>query len=288
MKIVKHKQKSQEWLNWRKSFLMASESASILGISPYVSTFKCWQRKLGLVKEQETNWAMERGNALEETALDAFCEEFGMDMHPACVESSEYNFLAASLDGISPCGKFLLEIKCNGKKIHNLALNGEIPKYYVSQMQHQLLVTGAEKCYYYSFDGEEGVCIEVLPDADFVKDYLPKARDFWKSVIFFEAPSLSQEDYKDMSGSLSFSDYADQYKDCDIQLKALENKKDYIRKKLIELCGDDNCSGNGIKVSKSTVKGRVDYESISELKGVDLDKYRKSESLIWKITVERI
>jgi len=288
MKIIQHKQGSPSWHSWRKSFIMASEAASVLGISPYTSTYKCWQRKLGLIQEQETNWAMERGLALEDMARMAFYDEFDIMMEPACVESSEYNFLAASLDGISQCNKYILEIKANGKKNHDLALKGEIPKYYVSQMQHQLLVTGAEKCFYYSFDGEEGVCIEVLPDADFVKDYLPKARDFWKSVIFFEAPPLSQEDYKDMKGSLSFSNYSDQYKDCDVQLKALENKKDYIRKKLIELCGDENCSGNGIKVSKSTVKGRVDYESISELKGVDLDKYRKSESLVWKITVEKL
>jgi putative phage-type endonuclease len=286
MKIIKHKQKSQEWLNWRRGYIMASEAASVLDISPYTSKYKCWQRKLGIVKEQETNWAMERGIALESVALDAFCEEFGIDMQPACVESSEYNFLAASLDGISSCGKYILEIKANGKKNHDLALQGEIPKYYVSQMQHQLLVTGAEKCYYYSFDGEKGVCIEVLPDANFVKDYLPKARDFWKSIIFFEAPPLSQEDYKDMSGSLSFNDYSDQYKDCDVQLKALENKKDYLRKKIIELCGDEDCSGNGIKITKTTPKGQVQYKDIPELKGVDLDKYRKSMTIVWTIRLE--
>ena len=106
-------------------------------------------------------------------------------MEPACVESEKHPFLCASLDGISTCGRYLLEVKC-GKASHKKALKNEIHRHYLAQMQHQLLVTGAEKCYYYSYDGEDGVCIEVLPDPDFANEYLPKAEAFWMSLVFYK------------------------------------------------------------------------------------------------------
>tara|TARA_R110000868_G_scaffold136519_2_gene349505 strand:- start:3923 stop:4615 length:693 start_codon:yes stop_codon:yes gene_type:complete len=230
---------------------------------------------------------MERGVALESDALDQFITDFDMHMTPCCVESEEYTFLGASLDGISDCGKFLVEIKCNGKKNHDLALKGIIPPHYFGQIQHQLLVTNAEKGYYYSYDGEKGVCIEVSPDPKWVEDYLPKVRKFWKCVVFFEPPPLSESDYKDMGDSLAWSDYAYQYTQIDAEIKAAENKKDYLRKKLIELCGDDNCKGAGVKVLKSVTSGRVQYDDIPELKNVNLDKYRKEATTSWRITLEK-
>lgn len=287
MKRISLQQRSPQWHAWRKGLVMASESASILGISPFTSAYKLWQRKLGLIKEQESNYAMERGVALEGDAFDLFITEYGIDMEPACVESEEYTFLGASLDGISECGKFLVEIKCNGNKNHDLAIKGVIPEYYLSQIQHQLLVTNAEKCFYYSYDGDAGICITVYPDPDFVKMYLPKVRDFWKCIVFFESPPLTSEDYKDMGDSLAWNDYASQYAQIDAEIKSAENKKDYLRKKLIELCGDGNCRGAGIKVLKQIISGRVAYDQIPELEHVNLDKYRKEATTAWKITVEK-
>ena len=287
MKRINLEQRSPSWHSWRKGIIAASEAASVLGISPYQSPYRLWQRKLGLIKEEETNYAMERGIALEQDAIDLFVSEYNINMESACVESDTYNFLGASLDGISECGKYLLEVKCNGKKNHEMAKNGRIPDHYIAQIQHQLLVTGAEKCFYYSYDGESGVCIEVFPNADFVMNYLPKVRGFWKCIVFFEAPPLTQNDFKDMGDSLSWNDYAEQYKMIDAQIKASESKKDYLRKKLIEICGDGNCSGAGIKVMKMITSGRVQYDDIPELQSVDLDKYRKESTTSWKILIDQ-
>jgi putative phage-type endonuclease len=287
MKTINVEQGSKEWLRWRKTVITATDCPAILGTSPWQTAYKCWQRKLDLVDAQPPNAAMARGIKLEPEARAKFNDTYGFDMQPAVVESTEYTFLGSSLDGITPCGRFVVEIKCGGESLQEMARNGIIPDYYLDQIQHQLLVTGAEKAYYYSYDGKSGTCIDVLPDPGFKDRFLSKAVAFCKCIAYFEPPAMTHKDYQDMSDNLSWKDYAKQYADVDIQLKAFEEKKDYLRKKLIELSGEQSSQGAGIKVMKIISKGRVDYEQIPELKSVDLDKYRKNSSSLWKIITDR-
>ncbi len=286
MKIIPVEQGSPEWLSWRKTVITATDCPAILGSSPWATAYKCWQRKLGLVEEQPSNAAMERGRNLEPQAREQFVYKWNIHMHPAVVESTEFEFLGASLDGISPCRKYILEIKCGGRELHCMAARGEIPQYYLDQMQHQLLVTGAEKCFYYSYDGKDGIYIEVFPDPEFVNQWMPKARDFWKCVAFFEPPALQDSDYRDMGHDLDWKECARMYQEADAEIKALEEKKDYIRKKIIQLCADHSCAGSGIKAIKTFMKGRVAYDEIPEIQSIDLDKYRKASTPSWRIQVE--
>jgi putative phage-type endonuclease len=285
MKIIELEQGSQAWLSWRKTVITATDASIINGTNPWDTPYSCWQRKLGLIDEKRSNEAMERGKRLEPAARTQFILNYGIAMEPAVVESSEFDFLGASLDGISSCRRWLLEIKCGGSKLHDMAKKGEIPEYYIDQIQHQLLVTGAEKCYYYSFDGVDGICIEVYPDPNFRQNFMPKARAFWKCVALGEAPALKDSDYKDMSDNGSWKELADQYKVICEQIKTLEERKEVYRKGLLELCGDSNCLGEGVRAMKTVMRGRVAYDEIPEIHGVDLDKYRKASTTLWKVLV---
>lgn len=285
MKEIKLEQGSSEWLSWRKTVITATDASILMGNNPWDTPYQCWQRKLGLIEEKKSNEAMERGKRLEPEARAQFIERHGIQMEPMVVESTEFDFLGASLDGIDFLGNALLEIKCGGEKLHSMAKRGEIPAYYKDQMQHQLLVTGASRCYYYSYDGTDGICIEVLPDPEFKAIFMPKARAFWKCVAFSEAPPLQDRDYKDMSEETNWSLYASHYKSICEDIERLEAQKEAYRKKLLDLCGDQNCLGNGIRVMKSTMRGRVAYDEIPELQGVNVDKYRKNPITMWKIMV---
>jgi len=284
MKVIDVEQGSDAWLAWRKTVITATDCPAIMGTSPWSTEYKCWQKKLGLIEEQKSNDAMERGKRLEPKARADFNRRYSYFMEPCVVESTDSDFLGASLDGLSDCQKYVLEIKCGGSKLHDLATKGEIPDYYKDQIQHQLIVTNAEKAFYYSYDGEQGICIEVFPDPDFKARYMEKARKFWKCVAFNEPPALQDSDYKDMSAEPQWKGFATEYRKLCEQIKNLEEVKESYRKELIKLSGDQNCSGDGLKVMKTTVRGRVDYDAIPELKDVDIDKYRKKSSTIWKIT----
>jgi putative phage-type endonuclease len=286
MKLINVEQGSPEWLAWRKTVITATDCPAILGSSPWVTPYQCWQRKLDLLAEQQCNEAMERGKRLEPEARTHFIERYGIEMIPAVVESTDFEFLGASLDGITQTGRSILEIKCGGSKLHTMAIQGTIPEYYMDQMQHQLLVTKAEKCFYYSYNGSEGICLEVLPDPNFITRFLPKARAFWKNVAFFEPPTLQNSDYKDMNTSLDWEKCSTHYREIDASIKAMEKRKEELRKKLIELAAEHSCMGHGIKVVKSVMKGRIAYDEIPEIKGVNLDQYRKDTTTAWRILVE--
>lgn len=278
-------QGSPQWLAWRKTVITATDASVIMGNNPWTSPYKCWQRKLGLIEEQASNEAMERGKRLEPEARAHFIERYGIDMDAMVVESLEFDFLGASLDGINHLGNALLEIKCGGSKLHDMASRGMIPAYYKDQIQHQLLVTGAERCFYYSYNGTDGICIEVLPDPEFKTNFLPKAREFWRCIAMIDAPPLQESDYSDMSEEPQWYALATEYKQVCEKMKALEEIKEGCRKGLLKLCCDKNCMGVGLKVMKTTMRGRIDYDAIPEIKGVDLDKYRKSSTAAWKILI---
>jgi putative phage-type endonuclease len=285
MKTIELEQGSPEWLSWRKTVITATDASVIMGNNPWTTPYQCWQRKLGVIPEQVSNDAMERGKRLEPEARSRFMEKHGISMQPIVVESGEFDFLGASLDGFCPERNEILEIKCGGSKLHDMARNQDIPKYYLDQMQHQLLVTGAERCYYYSYNGTDGICIEVLPDPEYKVKFLPKARAFWKCVALEEAPPLQDADYKDMSFDPSWGAVASEYRKVCEQIKNLEEIKEGHRKALLSLCGDQNCLGDGIRAMKTVMRGRVDYDAIPELSGIDVDKYRKGSTTTWKILV---
>lgn len=281
MRKITLEQSSPEWLTWRKTLLTATDSAALMGVSPYATPYQCWQRKLGLLPEQKRTEAMDRGIRDEPIARQAFIDEYKINMTPCCIESDQYNFLGASLDGMSDCGKYLLEIKSQ--------VPCSPPDHHIYQMQHQLLCTDstAEMCYYVSyFDGEIDVH-EIYPDPEWVKNYLIRAQEFWKGIVFFEAPALSSRDYKDMSDSPNFITYAQRYVSINDQIKSLEEKKEILRQEIITLCNDQSSVGAGIKVLKKNVKGRVDYDSIPELSTINLDKYRKSPGNTWTIMIDQ-
>jgi len=192
MKILEIPQGSQSWLQWRKTIISATDSGSILNVNPYCDAMELRLRKLGYIPEKEITPAMLRGIEMEPLARDFFHRN-NLDLHftPAVIESSEYSFLGASLDGITVDNKSIIEIKC-GEKSFEEASNNIIPNFYMSQMQHALIVTRSEICYYFAFNGKNGITIEVLPDPDFEEHYVPLAEQFWMDLIFKE-PEIFKE-----------------------------------------------------------------------------------------------
>ena len=86
-----------------------------------------------------------------------------------------------------------------------------------------------------------------------------------------------------MSDNPAWKGVATEYCRVNEEIKGLEEIKEGYRKELLRLCADQNCLGGGVKVMKTVMRGRVDYEAIPEIKGINLDKYRKSSTTSWKI-----
>jgi len=242
-------------------------------------------RKLGIAPEQDENFAMSRGKTLESEARCAFIAEKHMTMTPEVVQHDTYDWMIASLDGLSICEEFALEIKCPGREDHLSALQGVIPKKYFPQLQHQLAVTGLPVIYYYSYDGQNNACIEVPRDEEYIDKLIEEELIFYKCMLTCTPPELSECDYN-IRTDTEWRGAANGWHESKQQLAEAVLYEKTMRESLIQLCQSRNSKGGGVKVQKIMRQGSVQYSEIAELKGIDLDKYRKLASESWRISLD--
>lgn len=140
MKKIDLKQDTDEWFNFRKNKLGASDAPIIMGISPWKTPYQLWQEKLGFRSIPVMNEAMQRGKDLEPLALQSINLELGSEMIPLVFQHESLDFMTASLDGYDEKNKIACEIKCPRGSDHELALQGKIPEKYIPQLQHQMEV----------------------------------------------------------------------------------------------------------------------------------------------------
>ena len=72
------------------------------------------------------------------------------------------------------------------------------------------------------------------------------------------------------------------------QIKDLEAEASKIEIELKAIQHNETMEFGGVKYEKSTRPGSVDYSLIPQLMGVDLEPFRKSEIVVWKLKVTNI
>ena len=281
-----HVQGSVEWLAHRMNFIGASEAAIIMGLSPWKTPYQLWEDKLGLSKPDEENFAMKRGSAMEPVAREAFERETGFSVFPFIVYHKEHDFMMASLDGLSLDGQTAVEIKCPGAKAHNMALEGIVPEYYMPQLQHQLACIGGDLIWYYSFDGENGVALQVPRDDEYIKLMIEKEEEFWEMVRTETPPPFTEKDYQ-VRDSATWSAYSHRVSEIDALLSSLKDERDSIKEALLEDSNGRSSRCGSLTLTKSFPRGSIDYSAIIELDGVDLEKYRKKSRVQWTLKVAK-
>ncbi len=286
MKIIEGLiQGSEVWHVYRKSRIGASDSAAVLGVSKWASALELWERKLGISPEQEENSAMSRGKALEEEARQEFMHLKQIAVEPQVVEHDSLPWMFASLDGLSWCQKYAVEIKVPGRENHLLALRGFVPEHYWPQLQHQLAVTGLDMIYYYSYDGLNNACIEVQRDQDYIDKLIAEELKFYKCMVTCTPPELSERDYN-IRNDREWESLVRRWKYAKSDLDYAKDMEQSARDLLIKASESKNSKGFGVKVQKITRQGSIDYSQIKELDGVNLDSYRKPSSESWRITLD--
>jgi putative phage-type endonuclease len=185
---------SDTWHEWRKQGIGSSDAPIIWGNSPYCTPYALWELKTGKKKAWDGNWATRRGHQLEPRARAHYELLNDVDMPPTLVQHHLFKWMRASLDGYND--GVILEIKCPGMKDHQTALDGKVPDHYYPQVQHQLFVSGALRCDYFSFTEESQVTLHVFADDWFIKSYFMKAVSFWDGVEKGKPPALVERDWK--------------------------------------------------------------------------------------------
>jgi len=209
-----------EWLKERKNGIGASDSAAVLGLSPWKTNVQLWEEKTGRTEPDDigNKDCVKYGKEAEHYLRELFrldfpqyavsYDEFGI------IKNAEHPFIFATLDGelfynetaisnnVSVSNYGVLEIKTadieNG--IQAQKWYGEsIPQVYYIQVLHQLLATGFDFVILkaqlkYGYGDKRIVTIHRMIEREFVEDdlkyLLEKEIEFWEYVERDEKPPL--------------------------------------------------------------------------------------------------
>lgn len=150
-------QGSESWHAHRANHDNASDTPVIMGDSPYKKRDDFLNEKALGLKEDPTYFQqliMENGHQFEALARPLIAELVGDDIYPVVGVDGRFS---ASFDGLTMGEDVAAEHKSLNDAIRAAIDSISLPVYYREQMEHQLMVSGAEKCLFLatSWDQDE-------------------------------------------------------------------------------------------------------------------------------------
>lgn len=171
--IVTLSQNTPEWLAFRRKYRTASETPVVMGLSPRKTAARLAAEKFRGIKPANGNMATKHGHDNEAIARQALEQKLGKAFPAKVMVNGVY---LASLDGLHEEGKEICEIKCpfsgcDGRTWKE-AEWGNIEAHYHAQVQHQLMVTGADVAHFWVWDSRSraGLMIDVAPDPEWFNE----------------------------------------------------------------------------------------------------------------------
>ena len=266
-------QGTPEWHEHRAKYRNASETAAVMGVSPWQTPYELWLVKNGRKVTVETE-AMRHGTATEPAARAAFELESGLVMQPLVMVDGDYS---ASLDGITLLGDTIVEIKCpyrgQTSELWQTVHTGSVPAHYMLQVQHQLMVSQAKHAYLWVYDGNEGIGLSIEPDAAAFSQIKAAWEAFQPYLDHDTPPPMTDQDTLTRIDAI-WQQAAEENLNCKAASDEAQTKADDAKAKLISLTAHSRESGYGVSVTRFWKVGNVDYKKVPQLQCVDLDLYR--------------
>ena len=298
-------QRTPEWLSWRFMGITATESAVILGLSPYKSLWRLWCEKTGRSRPADLskNPLVTRGRLFEDAARQAFEVKHAEVLFPQCGEYSEEPLFRASFDGLTAEGE-PVEIKCPSEKVlsevKTFGRESEAFKLYYIQVQHQLLVAGAERGWLVFYDSKSGDLteFEIFSNENLIDEILTQGRSFWNAVVNEVEPKKDpQRDFfipKTEGEIAEWSQLAADYisatrevENLKAQIERLNVNRNRCKESLASMMGEFRFADfAGVALTRRSVTGTVDYEKFCSAKGItpeELASYRKEAKESWLV-----
>ena len=188
-------QGTDEWKRHRAEHFNASETAAMLGISPYMTRNELLRQKhSGIVPEVDagTQRRFDDGHRFEEMARPWAEATMGEELFPVSMSYHVQGLpLAASLDGLTMAGDRAFEHKTINETIREAAKNNEIPEYIRVQIEHQLIVSGAGRCLFMASAGDEADKIELWYEGqpEVQQRIIDAWKQFQKDLEAYEPPA---------------------------------------------------------------------------------------------------
>lgn len=139
-------QGTPEWHEFRSRHLNASDAPAMMGESPYKTRDELLREKatgVAVDVSEETQRRFDAGHRFEALARPLAEKIIGEELYPVVGSNGKF---AASFDGMTMLGDVIFEHKTLNAALAVISPDEQLPLHYRIQMEHQLLVSGAEKC----------------------------------------------------------------------------------------------------------------------------------------------
>lgn len=181
-KIVNLEQGTDAWHVWRRQGLGASDAPTVMGENPWKTREELFLEKKNGTLVHQTH-VMRRGIRLEPEARQHYETATCRRVTPQCLQSSQHDWLIASVDGMTSCRGFVVEIKCGTSAYSYSKKTQKVPKYYYAQLQHILAVTNLDTIDYWSYQPKcSPIHIVVERDLGYISRMLEVEEKFWKKL----------------------------------------------------------------------------------------------------------
>lgn len=295
----------------RKGAITASEIGSIAGNGRFNTRADIMRRKVreanGLPSEFVGNVATQWGQDNEARAVAEY--EFMQCIVVEC-QGDEQQFVDREIEsggivfrvGCTPDGIIghdgLLEVKCPYGIRHDTPdaslYLAKAPEY-LDQMQWQMMITDRKVCEFVVWTTEGIDTMTINADFEHQEILIARAMEFQKELdAILSDPELqnpyladkkSKKDDAIERSDAEYAEAAEAYKVAAARLAFAQDAADVSKQQLIDLTEGLSVKGCGISIMHSKRAGAVDYKAVPELKGVDLDKYRKKETAIVTVKI---
>lgn len=198
MKTVNITQGTTEWHAHRANHFNASDAPAMMGASSYKSRAQLMRElATGIIPEvdEATQRRFDEGHRLEALARQIAEGIIGDDLYPVTGTNGKYS---ASFDGLTMSEEIAFEHKTLNNELRAVKSADDLPQQYRIQMEHQLLVSGAEKCLFMAskFD-DEGVLAEKVivwyePDFELRERIIAGWAQFEKELAVYVPPVITE------------------------------------------------------------------------------------------------
>ena len=308
MRLLELEQRSQAWFDWRRNGITATESAAILGLNPYVTPWRLWCEKVGraLPADLSSNPLVRFGIEHEDEVRQLFELKHLEVVMPACGEFDEDALFRASFDGLTSAME-PVEIKCPSEStlvdVRQNGLESAAGRLYRIQVQHQLMVSGAQHGWLVCFDRTTNDLIEFVieRDEELIAEIRSKGREFFDRFVAKrkEPPKDPTRDIYVPKGDVEIArwnqfaaDYAAAQKATDAlqeQIDAYTAIKNRCRDELTAMMGQFlHADFAGVAITKRALRGTVNYKDFLQAKGIaesELEAFRGKGSESWLVRV---
>lgn len=274
------------WLESRVQDITSTEISALFGISPYCTPYELWHRKHDKTYVKiDPNERMEAGTHYQDAIGAWFAKKNGWTIRrkDEYVRNPELR-IGASFD-MEISGGELLEIKNVDSLVFkndwNIKEDGTVeePLHIAIQVQHQLLVSGAQVCWLgVLVGGNTHYLIKRTPDQRVHDAIKQKVAAFWYSIDnnLEPEPDFNQDaefiktlyNYSEpgsvinISNDTTVKEIATEYKALGDAIKSAEERRDAIKAEILTKIGTaEKCLGDGFSISAGMIgPAHIEYD----------------------------